>query len=340
MPNLYDLLNPELTAVIRALELPDLTLRAHFPDRERLDVNYSFLRGNARSNAAAAFRAFDAESQIGTRPGVTRVTGQLPPVSQKIPLTEYDRLQLEALRSSGDLPSEIEEQIFDDAASMTRAVQERLELARGDVLVDGIITLNENGLQFTIDYGVPAGHKVTAAVTWATASTDILGDIRTWVQTYVDTNGRPPARVITSTKVIGYMVQNTKIRELAGSILGAPTYVSRDQLSAILSAFSLPPVEPYDVQVYNVAGSKVRVIPDDRFIMLPDAGELGATQFGVTVEAMKMVESGVLERPAAPGIVALAMETFDPVQMWTKATAIALPVIQNPDLLFSADVVP
>jgi hypothetical protein len=37
-----------------------------------------------------------------------------------------------------------------------------------------------------------------------------------------------------------------------------------------------------------------------------------------------------------PGIVAGTLETFDPVALWTKAAAIALPVVVNPNLTFVA----
>ncbi len=342
MPTINELVEPaELIGVVRQLTFPQFTLAGLFPERDVLSIDYSFIRGNVDTLRAAPVRAYDAESPIGTRPGLTRSVGQLPPISQKIPLTEGERLMLEGLFRGSGATGQVQEAIFADAARMVRSVKARVELARGDVLTDGILTLNENGIQATVDFGVPAAHKVTAAASWAVAATDILGDIRSWVATYIDTTGGPPARAIASTQVITYMLQNTKIRELAGSILGVPTFVSQGQLSQILAAFGLPPVEAYDLQVYDAAGTKVRVIPNDRFIMLPGEGEvLGETQYGPTVEAMELVGDGLLPAEAAPGPVAVVYKTKDPVQIWTKGVAIALPLLVNPDLLFTADVVP
>lgn len=332
--DLRDLVDPaELIGVVRALAFPRFALQDVLPARTVEAVDYSILSGSADTNAAASVRAFDAPAPIGTRPGVQRKSGQLPPISQKIPLTEGDRLMLENLRRSAESEPLINA-IFDDAARMARAVQARVELARGDALTDGIITINENGMQFTIDFGVPAGHKVAAAVAWgpaAPAAGVVLADVRSWVDTYVDTNGGPPGAALASTRVIGFMLAN--IGE------GDPLFTRAD-MNAVLVAADLPPVEPYDVQVHDSGGTKVRVLPNDRFIMLPgeDDGRLGETQFGITVEAMELAQQNNIEFSEAAGVVAVVWKTEDPVQVWTKGAAIALPVFHNPELLFTADV--
>jgi hypothetical protein len=338
--DIFELVQPsELVGVVRQLQFPTLSLARFFPRQVRTAIDYSFVRGNEDALAAAPFRAFDAEAPIGSRPGVTRVVGQLPPISQKIILTEGDRLMLEQLFRGSASENEIVDAIFADAARMVRSVEARVELARGDALVDGVVSIDENGMQFEIDYGVPGTHLVTAADSWEDTSVDILGELRSWVQTYVDDNGFAPGRVITSTLVLGYMLQNDAIRDLAN--VGTATIVSRDVLGQILNAFGLPPVETYDVQVYDSTGTKVRVIPEDMFIMLPEGDEvLGQTQYGTTAEALELAGEGLLPTSDVPGIVAVSWKTKDPVHIWTKGAAIALPIIVNPDLLFTASVLP
>lgn len=339
--DIRDLVNPaDLIGVVRALRLPQFTLGNFFPTDTRESVDYSFVRSNADSLQAAPVRAFDAESPIGTRPGVSKTQGSLPPISQKIPMTEGERLMMEALFRDNDTSrNRVAQEVFNDAARMVRSVQARVELARGDALTDGIITFAENGVNFVLDFGVPAVHKVAAATAWSDPAADIINDLRTWVQVYVDTNGAPPERAITSTRVVSYMLRNTGIRQLLAGFASTPGIVTREQLASILEAFGLPSIETYDVKVYDAAGDKVRVIPDDRFIMLPGGGDvLGQTQYGVTAEALELAGEGLIDAPDTPGIVAVNWKTKDPVQIWTKAAAVALPVIINPDLLFTADV--
>lgn len=339
--DLRDLIDPaELIDVVRRLQFPRFTLASYFPRSNVEAINYSFTRENVDALETASVRAWDAEASIGSRPGLARVMGELPPISQKIPLTEGDRLMLEELRRNSGENSRMVDGIFADAARMVRAVEARIELARGDALVDGIVTITENNLNFTIDYGVPGTHKVVAAATWANPATDILGHINSWVDVYVNTNGVAPARAIASRRVVGFMLQNDAIRALAGGI-GVPAMLTLDQVNTIFTAMNLPVVEVYDVQVTPPNGVKQRVIPDDRFIMLPGEDDrIGATQYGTTVEALELANQGLLQQSDVPGVVAVTWKTEDPVHVWTKGAAIALPVIVNPDLLFTADVIP
>lgn len=332
--DIRDLVDPaELIDVVRQLEFPRFALGALFPDDVRNAIDYSYIAGAADTVRAAPYRAYDAEAPVGSRPGVARTVGALPPISQKIILTEGDRLMLEGLMGSSAQQDRLIQAVFNDAARQVRSVQARVELARGDALADGIVTINENGQQFTIDFGVPAGHKVNAATVWSDPSADIIGEITSWVETYVDTNGVPPGRALTSTSVIGAMLRNDDIK----ASLALP---SRTELNAFLTASDLPAVEPYDVQVETSAGVKTRVLPADRFVMVPADGDgfLGRTQYGTTVEAMELASEGLIESEAAPGVVAVTWKTKDPVHIWTKGAAIALPLITNPNLLFTADV--
>lgn len=298
------------------------------PSREVDDIEYRFLSGNFNDVDAATYRTYDTEAPIAGRQGAERRSGALPPISRKIRLGEEERLRQRAL-DRGD-NSTIVDQLYNDAAQMVRAVQARLEMARGEALYSGKIVLNENGVMATIDFGRAAGHTVAPGTLWSNPAADILGDLLSWVETYVDTNGSPPGGILTSTTVVRDMLRNTGIRELA---------VSRAALDSVLSNYELPPLlQPYDVKV-RVNGVATRVIPADRLILMPSADEpLGDTFYGVTAEALELREAGQIVADEAPGIVGVVQKTFDPVATWTKAAAIAVPVLGNPDLTFAADV--
>lgn len=308
----------------------EFRLSAFLPNVTVDDLDYRFTRGGEGLVDAATFRAYDAESPIGARPGATRVTGELPPISRKIRLGEYDRL-----RQRGVAP--VAEGIMSDADRMVRAVAARVELARGEALHSGKVSINENGVVATVDFGRTASHTVTAATPWSTtASATPLADLRAWYATYVATNGQAPGVILTSTQVLGYLTLNAEFRNLMSQgTVGAASVVTPTQINTILNAWGLPSIVTYDSQV-RVNGVATRVIPADRVVFLPaDGGDLGATLYGTTAESLEP-DFGLAGAEA--GIVAGAYSTKDPVAVWTKAAAIALPVLANPDLTFSADV--
>lgn len=329
----------ELTGYARAAleNMPDNQgrLEPFLPNRTVNDLQYRFTRGGGGLTEAATFRSYDAESGIAGRPGLTRVTGELPPISRKIRLGEYDRLRL---RANGN--DAIVQGIFDDADRMVAAVEARIEKARGDALYGGKITLNENGLIATIDFGRAGGHSTAAGVAWTSASTaHPVKDLLSWVDTYVaSNNGYRPGAILMGRKVLATMGLTDEVRALLSVGATVPSIVSQAQVSNMLAAFGLPPITLYDRSV-NIGGSTTRVIPENAVILLPAVGDttqpLGGTLWGVTAESL---EPGYNLSGDEPGIVAGSYREDDPVSIWTKAAAISLPVLANPDLSFRATV--
>lgn len=331
----------ELTGYVRAaladLDRNRFILSQWLPRLEVDDLVYRFTRGGEGLTDAATFRAYDAESPIGNRPGVTRVTGELPPISRKIRLGEYDRLRQR--RDDGAIRAAI----LSDAERMARAVAARLEMARGEALYRGSLVISENGVIATVDFGRAGGHTVAPGVLWSTvASATPLADMIAWRDTYIATNGESPGAILTSTTVLGYLLRNAEIRALAATVAGTPTIVSQTAVNSVLAAYGLPPLYIYDAQV-RVNGVATRVIPADRVVMLPtpgnpdvpDSTDLGATLLGPTAESLEP-EFGL--SGVEPGVVSGAYSTKDPVAVWTKAAAIGIPVLANPDLTLAADV--
>lgn len=327
----------ELTGYVRAaladLEVNRFTLARFLPSQSIDDLMYRFTRGGEGLAEAATFRAYDAESPIGSRPGVTRVTGELPPISRKIRLGEYERLR----QRKAD--QQIRNAILDDATRMTRAVAARVELARGEALYSGKIVLNENGVTATVDFGRSSSHTVAPSTLWTNANATPVTDLMSWRDTYVASNGSAPGRILTSRRVLALMMRNGEMRNLVFPGATQPNIVTETAVNQVLEAFGLPPVEVYDAQV-SVNGTATRVIPDDRLLLLPapgslDGDQLGATLWGTTAESLEP-DFGV--EGDEPGIVAGAYSTKDPVAVWTKAAGIALPVLANPNLTFCADV--
>jgi hypothetical protein len=328
----------ELTGYARAalgdLTINQFTLSTWLPNRQIDDLMYRFTRGGEGLTEAATFRSYDTESPIGARPGISRVTGELPPISRKIRLGEYDRLRQRRADNA------IRDAILDDATRMVRAVAARLEMARGEALYTGKITLNENGVIATVDFGRKAGHTVTASPLWSdlTGSHPIT-DLMSWRDTYVASNGSEPGAILTSRKVVALLLQNAQIKNLAYPSGTQAALVTQSAVNNVMEAFGLPPIAVYDAQV-KVNGSAARVIPDNRVLYLPAAGpstDLGATLLGTTAESLEP-DFGLDNEMDQPGIVAGAYSTKDPVAVWTKAAAIGLPVLANPDLTFSATV--
>lgn len=342
MALVLDLVDPqELQGFVRGIQLElernRFVLQNYLQNRMIDEIEYSVTRGALRDEDSAEVRAWDTEVGLASRQGLEKMAGELAPIGRKIRLGEEERLRRRMINDGQAAP--LLNAIYDDAAKMARAVIVRIERLRGEALEFASITLNENGVQQTVSYGRKAGHTVTAGTAWSTVATATpVADLRSWVQTYIDSNGVAPAFGLTSSAVISDLLRNAEIRGLLGVTAASPGLVSVAAVESVLNAFGLPPLVPNDENV-RVNGAQQRVIGQRKLILMPPADEpLGGTFFGTTAEALDLVEARALQQDQAPGLVATVHKYDDPVSTWTKAAAIAFPVLINPDLTFTATV--
>lgn len=319
---------------LRDREENQFSLNRWLPNDTVNDLVYRFNRGGGGLVEAAVYRSYDAESDIGSRSGAARVTGELPPISRKYPLGEYDQIKM---RNVDSQKAEIRDAMEADSVKGVTAIAARVEVARGDAIFNGGVTINENRVSAGVDFGRKAGHSVTAATAWNdTENSPAYDYFMSWLDVYNDTNGELPAFTLMSRKAYNLLRRNKQIRELAyRGASTSPNVLTRDDLNNILGDFDIPPVQIYDAKV-SVGGAATRVTPEDKIAFLPAQGDaLGKTLWGVPVEANDPRYG--LQGDAA-GVAVGAYKSEDPQTVWTRATAIALPVLGNPDLTFIADV--
>jgi hypothetical protein len=338
----------ELTAVVRASlaeqQVNRFTLSRWLPNVVIDDVTFRFSKGGTGGLAeASVYRAWDTESRIGRREGVAQVMGELPPISEKIPLNEYDSLRIRNL----DTNDPVRRAIARDAYRLATNIAARFELGKGEALANGTFTIAENGLSLPpVEFGRKPEHSVTAATLWSDhANATPLDDLETWVQVYVDTNGTAPDRMMMPRTVLSHMRQSDQVVRqvypLAPS--GSAPMVSVEQLNTVLDGLGLPQIELNDARV-SVDGAATRVMPDDALVFLPAPGptdaadptDLGGFLLGTTAESLEPEYESVPERA---GVVAATWKTKDPVRLWTHAAAVGMPVVREPNLTLKAVVI-
>ncbi|CAO0836167.1 hypothetical protein SMICM17S_07174 [Streptomyces microflavus] len=103
------------------------------------------------------------------------MSGELPPISRKIPVGEYERIKRRNIDTQN---AEIRDAMLDDGVRLARQIEARMELARGEAIFNASVVLNENGVQASVDFGRAAGHTVTAGTVWSNVSADITATSR------------------------------------------------------------------------------------------------------------------------------------------------------------------
>lgn len=320
----------ELTGFARAavedLERRKGTLAPYLPNHSVPDVVVRTVVDSDGQGELAQYRSFDAETPIGSGGKGSRKTFELAPLGLKERVGEYDQL-----RRRNEVATLIRSGIDGATVRVSNAVVDRLEVARGQVLDTGKLSIDENGFVQEIDFGRPGSHSFDADSPWNdTAVSDPVEILVAWCNLYADVNdGAQPGVILTSRKVVAALQRSASIRAIVATLAGSPSIVSREALNAALASFDLPPLVIYDRKIRGQY-----VLNPDAIYLLPagvstaGVGPLGATFYGQTLEATEP-EYG-LAPEEQPGLVVGTWKTRDPIAVWVHSNAIAMPIMVNP----------
>jgi len=342
MADILSLLTPaQLTGYVRELPEPILnSLEAVLPNRTINGRKTARVKGTRRP-ITAKYRAWDAEAPIERRRGAVEVQEiVLPPIAGKLPLNED--LQYKLQDAPGDVTtSQIVDALYDDAGNLATGVRNRAEVARGQFLQTGAVTISENGQVYEADYGLADDHQVdTSDITPWNASGTPLTDELAWVQKVQRDAQAPVVRAITTPEVRAALLGNEEYRQAfyAGAAAGTLPTLTPGQLDQVRETYGLPPLFIYDGYVPDDEDGVTRVIEADKFILV--TATVGESQWGETIEAINLVASNAPDwtRTTAPGITVTQFTEPDPVTVWTKASAVFLPVAGDIAGLFVASV--
>jgi hypothetical protein len=326
----------ELTAAARgaadAVEAQD-PLTRFMPSVDSFTLDFDLDADVLALPRSASFRSFDATAPYGKEKSVGSRKGSLPAASIKLKLGEYDQLKMRQA-SNEAIGAAIEAKAVKNGQSLAvRAI-----FARGDVIANGSVTLfEENGLTTVIDFGRPAGNTVSAGTVWSNIASTPISDILGWQAYYNALNGGNSDTVVLSTNIMNYLAVNTSIIAAArGTTSSGLTRVSWDDVKSVLAQYTgLTNVIVYDKQYEDITGTTRRVIPADRFILLPansgfatsDVGPLGQTLWGVPAEAFE--DSYGITGDDQAGIFAAAFKAPDPERIDVLSSSIFLPALST-----------
>lgn len=150
---------------------------------------------------------------------------------------------------------------------MRRHYHEKVEYLITSALLDNqSVTVGKATL--TPDFGLPVSHNLTAGASWATASTDIDGDMETIKRLVAEDSGRAVTDVLCGRNIFGYLRKNSVIKEWFTAREGAPSDFDAMQ-GRVLSLFGLT-WRDMGRHGYIAAGPTwTPYIPDDTIIVCP-----------------------------------------------------------------------
>lgn len=291
----------------------------------------------------AQFHGFDTEARTTFRIPID--THNIEKGLIKVKINQSERLR--ELVRSGVQDTQMRDYVLNDGIRLADQVFTRSKVAKNELMATGQITIKENNLDLTVDYGVPAANKAY------TLDLGVNADIDDQIQAIVDDatdEGVILTGMMTSRKNIVKMRNNANLQKAINGNVGAGAMLARTALEAHLSEeFGINRIITNDLTYGADAtiGSNdrpqiqtARYFPVDKvtFFAANPGGRLGVGLWGNPPEVDAANFYKVNQSSVSPYVYVSQKMEWDPAVLWTKASGLFMPVLYNPNSLFIATV--
>ena len=292
----------------------------------------------------ANFHGFDTEANQTFRVPVD--THNIEKGLIKVKLNQSERLR-ELARAGVHGDAAIYDYVMNDGLRLADGVVTRTKVAKNELMATGKVTIKENNLDLTVDYGVPAANVAH------TIDVGDSKDVPAQIQAVIDAAtaaGVTITGMLTSRQVLSQIRGNASIQKSINGNIGVGALVRNSALNDFLSdEFGITQVITNDLTYASsaVLGSNgrptvtsKRYYPANKitFFATNTAGRMGVGLWGNPPEADAAPFYNVGGSGVNPYVYIMQWMETDPAVLWTKASALFMPVLYNPAGLFVATV--
>ena len=294
----------------------------------------------------AQFHGFDTEARTTFRVPVDNHNIEKGLIKVKINQSE----RMRALLRAGVRNDEMYDYVLNDGIRLADQVVTRTKVAKNELMATGKVTIKENNLNLTVDYGVP-DDQLAFTLDFAD---DATKDIPSQIQDIIDAalaKGVVLNGILTAKKNITKMRQDAAVQKAINGNIGAGALVSLSAFKAWLEdEYGITQIITNDLtygadaKIDDETGrpsiTSKRYFPDDvvSFFATNVGGKMGIGLWGnpPEVDAGQFMEVGT--SGTNPYVYVSQWMEKDPAVLWTKASGLFIPVLYNPNSLFVATV--
>ena len=293
----------------------------------------------------AQFHGFDTEANTTFRIPVD--THNIEKGLIKVKINQSERMR-ELLRSGVTGDQELMDYVLRDGVRLADQVVTRTKVAKNELMATGKVTIAENNLDLTVDYGVP--ETQTAYEFDLASDADISSQIQEIVDDALDM-GVTITGMLTSRTNLTKMRNNENLQTTINGNTGAGALIRSASLAAYLEEeFGIMNVITNDL-TYGASAAigtdgrpsitTSRYFPQDKitFFATNPSGRMGVGLWGdpPEIDSGNFFQSGE-GSTEAPYVYVMQWMESDPAVLWTKASGLFIPVLYNPNSLWIATV--
>lgn len=292
----------------------------------------------------AQFHSFDSESQTTFRVPIDNHNIEKGLIKVKINQSE----RLRALTRAGvQGDQKIYDYVIKDGVRLAEQVITRTKVAKNELMATGKVTIKENDLDLSIDYGV-ANAQLAYTIDISDGE-----DVPAQIQAVIDdalAKGVTINGILTSNKVLSQMRNHASVQVAVNGAIGSGATVKKGAFTEYLNEeFGISSVITNDL-TYGASATigsngkpavtTKRYYPDNKitFFSTNPGGKMGIGLWGDSPEADVANLMNVEGSSESPFVYISQWTEKDPAVLWTKASSLFIPVLYNPSSLYVASI--
>lgn len=293
----------------------------------------------------AQFHGFDTEANTTFRVPVD--THNIEKGLIKVKINQSERMR--ELLHAGVRNEQMYDYVIRDGVRLADQVVTRTKVAKNELMAYGKVTINENNLDLTVDYGVPADQLAEQNQIKLGEGQNALSEIQSIIDKAQD-KGVTLTGILTSRANLTKLRSDPGIQKAVNGNIGEGALVRYASFAAFLEEeFGISRIITNDLTYGSSAvtssGSRPvistsRYYPKDRitFFAANTGGQMGAGLWGDPPEADAGQFFPVNTDGESPYVYVMQWMETDPAVLWTKASGLFMPVLYNPNSLWIAKV--
>lgn len=291
----------------------------------------------------AQFHGFDTEAQKTFRIPID--THNIEKGLIKVKINQSERLRT-LTRSGVQGDERLYNYVLQDGIRLADQVITRTKVAKNELLATGKVTIKENNLELTVDYGVPESR--TKYEIDLTQDADVAAQVQDIIDEATD-NGVTINGMVTSLKNVTKIRNNKYLQTAINGNIGAGAQLTRGEVESYFAdEFGIDTIITNDLRYGSSAEIGAdgrpsivqnRYYPKDKitFFATNPGGKLGTGLWGDSPEADARGYYDVSGSSVSPYVYIMQWMETDPAVLWTKASSLFMPVLYSPDSLWIAD---
>lgn len=299
------------------------------------------------SIVAADVVAMDSPLPLKLRDSISKADGDIPKIGMKLYLGEKQLTDLEIIRNQPGQESQLIQKLFADVPRVISGVWEKIEIMYLQALSSGVTLIPDSqnvGTGIRVDFGYKAANKFNPTKVWSDVTAPIIDDIER-VRAAADANGDSLTTIMMDTFAFNNFKKNNQVKEFYASYSGIAVNTT--------SVLPTPTMSKVNEALADAYGITIKLV--DRSVKVQKNGvnttikpwTEGAVVFLTTENVGRLVWGSLAEMThqakqvtyeTADGFILVSKyHKIDPLQEFTSSQALALPVIDGVDSIYTLD---